>query len=89
MYVGRPAGLVSGERVAKSWLTSACNSASPAWAGRRTAEHIFGAVDAMKLRSSLALFDRVEPDSLFAQALMNFFAGERDERTLALLDGGQ
>jgi len=59
------------------------------WAGRRTAEQIFGAVDAMKLRSSMTLFDRVESDALFAQGLMNFFAGERDQRTLALLDGGQ
>ena len=59
------------------------------WAGRRTAEQIFGAVDAMKLRSSLTLFDRVAPGALFAEGLMNFFAGERDERTLALLDGGR
>jgi uncharacterized protein (DUF1810 family) len=59
------------------------------WTGKRTADQIFGTIDAMKLRSSLTLFDRVEPGSLFAQALMNFFGGQRDELTLALLDGGQ
>ena len=55
------------------------------WSGKRTAEQIFGGVDSMKLRSSLTLFDRVEPGGLFAEALMNFFGGERDELTLALL----
>jgi uncharacterized protein (DUF1810 family) len=59
------------------------------WSGKRTAEQIFGTIDAMKLRSSLTLFDRVEPGSLFAQALMNFFGGQRDELTLALLDDEQ
>ncbi len=59
------------------------------WSGRRSAEEIFGSIDAMKLRSSLTLFDQVEPDGSFGQALMNFFTGERDELTLALLDGGQ
>ena len=59
------------------------------WSGRRSAEQVFGAIDAMKLRSSLTLFDQVEPDGPFRQALMNFFAGERDELTLALLDGEQ
>jgi uncharacterized protein (DUF1810 family) len=55
------------------------------WAGRRTAERIFGQVDAMKLRSSLTLFDVVEPNAVFAQGIVNFFGGKRDERTLALL----
>jgi uncharacterized protein (DUF1810 family) len=58
------------------------------WSGRRTAEQIFGTVDSMKLRSSLTLFGRVDPGGLFDQGLMNFFAGERDELSLALLDGG-
>jgi uncharacterized protein (DUF1810 family) len=31
------------------------------------------------------LFDAVEPDSDFRQALEAFFSGEADERTLALL----
>lgn len=52
-----------------------------------SAEAIFGPIDAVKLRSSMTLFDRVggegEP---FAGCLAAFFRGERDERTLALLD---
>ena len=56
------------------------------WARRRSAEEIFGPVDAMKLRSSVTLFDQVERASLFDEALLNFFGGSRDERTLALLE---
>ena len=56
------------------------------WASERSAEQIFGPVDSMKLRSSMTLFARIEPDGLFAQALVNFFAGKRDELTLALLE---
>ena len=57
------------------------------WAGRRTPEQILGSIDALKLRSSLTLFERIERDSLFAQALTGFYGGARDERTLALLNG--
>lgn len=52
----------------------------------RKAAAIMGDVDAIKLRSSLTLFDAVagqgEP---FADALDAFFAGERDRATLDLL----
>ena len=51
-----------------------------------TAEAILGAVDAMKLRSSMTLFDAVTPDPApFATALVRFYGGERDEATLRLL----
>ena len=56
------------------------------WAGRRSAEPIFGSVDAMKLSSSLTLFDQVSPNDLFGLALDAFFAGGPDERALALLE---
>jgi uncharacterized protein (DUF1810 family) len=56
------------------------------WAGKRTAEQIFGSIDAMKLRSSLTLFDAVAPHSIFGQSLAAFFDGP-DARTLALLNG--
>lgn len=56
------------------------------WAGRRSAEQIFGPVDSMKLRSSLTLFDKVAPDEIFAGGLRAFFDGRADERTLALLN---
>jgi len=58
------------------------------WSGRRSPETILGPVDAMKLRSSLTLFDRVEPGGVFDEGLLNFFGGVRDERTLALLERG-
>jgi uncharacterized protein (DUF1810 family) len=40
----------------------------------------------MKLRSSLTLFDQVDAQSVFSTALVAFFDGERDQRTLALLN---
>ena len=58
------------------------------WASRRSAEEILGPIDSVKLRSSLTLFDRVEPNAVFGRALCAFFAGP-DERTLALLNGRQ
>ena len=57
-----------------------------AWSGKRSAEQILGPVDALKLRSSMTLFDLVEPGALFGEALKGFYAGERDQRTLALLN---
>lgn len=54
------------------------------WAGRRSADAIFGPVDAMKLRSSLTLFDAIAPGGCFGRALSAFFDGP-DQRTLALL----
>jgi uncharacterized protein (DUF1810 family) len=57
-----------------------------AWVGKRSADEILGPVDAMKLRSSLSLFDQVAPNDLFAGALAGFFDGAADERTLALLE---
>ena len=62
-----------------------CVEATLPWAAKRSAGEIFGAIDEMKFRSSLTLFDRVEPNQLFERALAGFFNGRRDERTLALL----
>jgi uncharacterized protein (DUF1810 family) len=59
------------------------------WASRRSAERILGPVDAMKLRSSLTLFEQAEPGGVFAEALAGFYGGEGDERTLALLNGAE
>ena len=66
-----------------------CVDALLPWAGKRSAEQIFGAIDSMKLRSSLTLFDQVAPHGTFAEALLNFFGGARDELTLALLRRGR
>jgi uncharacterized protein (DUF1810 family) len=47
---------------------------------------VFGAVDAMKLRSSLTLFLRAAPEeAAFARALDQFFGGEPDPATDAKL----
>ena len=49
----------------------------------RTAEQIFGPVDALKFRSSMTLFDTVAGGaSPFAEALEAFCGGERDRATL-------
>lgn len=51
-----------------------------------TAMGILGPVDAMKLRSSMTLFEAVADDAApFARVLDRFFGGTRDEATLARL----
>lgn len=53
-----------------------------------TARDILGDVDAMKFRSCLTLFEAVADDGLrplFALALERFYAGQRDDATLRLL----
>jgi uncharacterized protein (DUF1810 family) len=50
-----------------------------------SAEQAFGAIDARKLRSSLTLFAAAGGGALFDAALERWFAGERDEATLAIL----
>src|SRR5262245_43948442 len=52
----------------------------------RSASDIFGFPDDLKLRSSATLFAHVSPPgSVFHQLLDRFFAGQPDEKTLALL----
>ena len=48
----------------------------------RSAEQIFGGIDAMKLRSSMTLFHRAAPDDkVFAQVLDKYFDGVPDAAT--------
>jgi uncharacterized protein (DUF1810 family) len=48
----------------------------------RTAEQIFGGIDAMKLRSSMTLFMRAAPEEpVFRQVIEQFFAGKPDPAT--------
>jgi uncharacterized protein (DUF1810 family) len=59
----------------------------------RSAVDVFGSVDAQKLRSSMTLFERAAGDdhtgtdpSVFRRVLDEYFDGETDPATLALLD---
>jgi uncharacterized protein (DUF1810 family) len=52
----------------------------------RSAEQVFGGIDALKLRSSMTLFARADPEEPgFQQVLDAFYGGEPDARTDALL----
>lgn len=71
-YLGHP---VLGPRLRE------CVSAVAA-SGSATAQQIFGAIDAMKLRSSLTLFMRAAPEErAFADLLERFFGGVADDAT--------
>jgi uncharacterized protein (DUF1810 family) len=54
----------------------------------RPPDAVLGAVDALKLRSSLTLFERAAPhEPLFAELLERLYGGQRCEPTIALLGG--
>ena len=61
-----------------------CLRALCGWTGSKSAAEILGDIDAMKLRSSLTLFENASGDALFADALEAFFE-DPDEATLQLL----
>jgi uncharacterized protein (DUF1810 family) len=53
----------------------------------RTAQDIFGGIDAIKLRSSMTLFSRADPaNALFRRLLDAYFDGQPDELTERLLE---
>jgi uncharacterized protein (DUF1810 family) len=53
----------------------------------RSASAIFGSPDDVKLKSSMTLFAALTPPgSLFAQVLDRYFQGQRDSKTLDLLE---
>jgi len=52
----------------------------------KSAERVFGELDAMKFRSSLTLFAEADPtDPILEAALDRWFDGRKDEMTLQLL----
>jgi uncharacterized protein (DUF1810 family) len=52
----------------------------------RTAEQIFGGIDALKFRSCMTLFASVAPEqALFDAAIRKYFGGQADANTLARL----
>lgn len=50
---------------------------------------VFGGIDAMKLLSSMTLFDHVSPDDVFACVLDKYFDDRRDGLTNSILDKKQ
>jgi uncharacterized protein (DUF1810 family) len=53
----------------------------------RTAQEVFGPIDARKARSSMTLFHRAAPhDPVFTQVLDRYFGGVADEATDARLE---
>ena len=53
--------------------------------GKSTAYEILGTIDAIKVRSSMTLFDHIMPNAIFAEVLNAFYNSERDVMTLELL----
>ena len=52
----------------------------------KSAEEIFGHIDAMKFLSCLTLFNQVAPENqLFIDAINKYYDGRRDEKTLKIL----
>ncbi|QIG78716.1 DUF1810 domain-containing protein [Stakelama tenebrarum] len=59
-----------------------CTQAMLTWSGKRSAEAILGGIDAVKLRSSMTLFEAAGGDGAFSECLDAFYGGERDAATL-------
>ena len=53
--------------------------------GKSTAYEILGTIDAIKVRSSMTLFDHNMPNAIFAEVLDAFYNSERDELTLKFI----
>ena len=62
---------------------AACVAALAALPADATAEGVMGGIDAIKLRSSLTLFEAAGGGPAYAAALDRWFGGERDPETLA------
>ena len=59
--------------------------------GKKNPEEIFGDIDAMKLKSCMTLFAYADEneDSVFRNVLRQYFNGEEDEKTTAILQNNQ
>lgn len=53
--------------------------------GKSTAYEILGTIDAIKVRSSMTLFDHILPNAIFAKVLDAFYNSQRDELTLKFI----
>ncbi|MGV2830759.1 DUF1810 domain-containing protein [Myxosarcina sp. GI1(2024)] len=52
----------------------------------KTVSQIFGYPDDLKLKSSMTLFSEVAAEPIFIRVINKYFQGERDEKTLQLLN---
>ena len=59
-----------------------CTDTVIGWTGRKSAEAIFGPVDAVKFCSSMTLFEAAGGSEPFSQALDGLYRGGRDAATL-------
>ena len=53
--------------------------------GKSTAYEILGTIDAIKVRSSMTLFDHIMPHAIFAEVLDAFYNSERDDKTMQMI----
>ena len=53
--------------------------------GKSTAYEILGTIDAIKVRSSVTLFDHIMPHAIFAKVLDAFYNSQRDEKTTQMI----
>lgn len=53
------------------------------------AVEILGSIDALKVCSSMTLFDAISPSDVFAEVLSSFYGDIRCERTLSLLTNAE
>ncbi|MBR5828371.1 MAG: DUF1810 domain-containing protein [Paludibacteraceae bacterium] len=51
----------------------------------KSAEQILGYTDALKVKSSMTLFDAISPNDIYAQVLDIFYSGSRCQYTLKFL----
>lgn len=50
---------------------------------------VFGGINSLKLKSSMTLFDLVSPNNVFARVLEKYFNGQRDNRTINIIDSSK
>lgn len=47
---------------------------------------IFGRLDSLKLKSSMTLFDYIENNGVFEEVLDKYYEGEKDDKTIQILE---
>ena len=52
----------------------------------KTAQQILGGIDAMKVKSSMTLFDIMSPNDIYAEVLNTFYNGQRCQHTIKHLN---